>query len=179
MNVDHASHSAAYAAASAPSGQDSHTATALLGPLAVANPPQVVDAVGVSPQVPSETERTDEPSRWADLRSAAVEQVMRVCDDDLAVLPFLTARPGSPAAAAALGRLLTEHPQYLVAGCPLIALVTDTEPSRHWRDACPPREHSMHAQMSFLASVYGQPDEMDPYAAFRALSVKAEQDLAR
>lgn len=104
---------------------------------------------------------------------------MRVCDDDLAVLPFQGARPGSAAAAAALGRFLTEHPQHLLAGCPLIALVTDTEPTCGWRGAYPAKEHSLHSQLEFLASLYGLPDSAgDPYEAFRMLTAVAEQALA-
>jgi hypothetical protein len=111
------------------------------------------------------------------LRSAAVEQVMRTCDDELAVLAFLEVVPASSQAASALGRLLSENPLRLVAGCPLIALVTGAPVDPHWREAYPPRSESLYSHLEFLVSLYGPVDDVDAYGALELLRRRSEQDL--
>lgn len=85
----------------------------------------------------------------------ALEQVMRSCGDELMALPFLDVEAGSRRAASALGRLLTEHPLRLVAGCPLIALVSGAPVDPLWRDACPAAERSLWAELDFLRQLLG------------------------
>lgn len=112
------------------------------------------------------------------VRTAAVEQVMRCCDDDLAVLQFVDLVPLTPQAAAALGKLTHAYPMRLVAGCPLMALVTGGPLDRHWRDSYPARPDSLYANLEFLAAMFGglDPDE-DPYGALTRLRERAEAEL--
>lgn len=105
----------------------------------------------------------------ATLRSQAVEQIMRTCNDELAVLPFLDVQPGTRSAASALGRLLTEHPMRLVSGCPLMSVVAGVDPDPRWRDSYPGSEHSLWAELTFLRSLYGPADVPDPYTELELL----------
>lgn len=100
----------------------------------------------------------------------AIEQVMRVGRDELAVLAILETEPGTPEAAATLGRLLTLQPETLHAGCPLIAFVTGTHHvNPHWREAHPPRQHSLFAELQTLIAVYGPPASSAPWPALESL----------
>lgn len=111
-------------------------------------------------------------------RTAVVEQVMRTCDDELQVLPFLAVEPGTRAASAALGRLLSSHPVRLVGGCPLISFVAGAELDPEWRDACPARPSSLWASLQFLRTLYGpDPTAEDPYEELETLRRREESDL--
>lgn len=112
------------------------------------------------------------------LRGAVVEQVMRVTGDDALVLPFLVAPPGSRAAHAALGRLLSEAAVRLVVGCPLMAFVSGTGLDPSWRTSCPPASDSLWSSLEFLEQMYGPAPELpDPYEALEELRARAESDL--
>jgi hypothetical protein len=124
--------------------------------------------------VPHFTPTATEPAET--LLQQVTEQVMRCTDDEAAVFAFDGASPGTPAAAAALGRLLSTHAIQLVAGCPLMAFVTGTEPDPHWRAAYPPRPSSLFAEFEFLQALYG-PGEGDPFEALATLRLRAEEEL--
>jgi hypothetical protein len=109
---------------------------------------------------------------------AVLEQVMRCCDDELAVLSFVDVPAGTAAAAAALGRLLCDYPGLrLVAGCPLMAFVTDGPMEPDWQRAYPPAADSLYAQLEFLEAMYGPAVSTQPQDALEELRARAETDL--
>ena len=119
------------------------------------------------------------PALLTAARADALEQVMRSCDDELLVLPFLSVSPGSRAASTALGRLLSTQPVRLVGGCPLISFVAGSELDPQWRDACPAAATSLWSSLEFLRALYGPiPDAEDPYAELEELRRRSEADLA-
>jgi hypothetical protein len=111
------------------------------------------------------------------LRAEVVEQVMRVTDDDVLLLPFLDAVPGSRAAHAALGRLLSGCTLRLVVGCPLMAFVGGTVRDPQWRRAYPPAPDSLWAKLEFLATIYGPAGGTHPYEALELLRERSEDDV--
>lgn len=112
------------------------------------------------------------------MRRDAVEQVMRVCDDDVALLVLEAAAPGTPDAAAAVGRLLTSYPVPLVSGCPLISFVTGAPVDAQWRSAYPAREPSLYTHLQFLRQLYGPAaDASDEYHELEILRGRAQQDM--
>lgn len=113
----------------------------------------------------------------SEARAAMLEQVMRVTGDDSAIVPFLDAPPASHAAHAALGRLISEAPVRLVAGCPLLAWLTGCALDGAWRDWCGVTPNSLWASLEFLTTIYGIDGcGLDPYEALELLRATAETD---
>lgn len=106
-----------------------------------------------------------------------LEQVMRVTGDDIALIPFLDAPPASRAAHAALGRLISEVPVRLIAGCPLLAWLTGCALDSEWRDWYGSAPDSLWSNLEFLTTLYGPAPGDDPYASLEALRERSETDL--
>jgi len=112
------------------------------------------------------------------LTDAAVEQAMRLTDDDTLVLPFLDVVPSSLAAHSALGRLLGGPPLVLTPGCPLLSLIRGTTLDPAWRTHYPPRPDSLWAHRALLVSLYGHPPSaLGPYASLEWLRRHEDADL--
>lgn len=117
-------------------------------------------------------------------RAELLEQVMRITGDDLTLFPFIDAAPRSRDAHTAIGRLLTEAPVPLVAGCPLYAWATGTVVDPSWRSSYPPRSESLWAHLEFLRAMSGAdlaaPPELggDPYAELEALRASSDDTFA-
>lgn len=87
-------------------------------------------------------------------RSELVEQVMRMTEDDLILLPFLTAQPGSAQLLSSFGRLLGNSPRPYPLGTPLAAWTSPgSNCSDSWRDSCGYLERSLWADLVFLRSL--------------------------
>lgn len=113
------------------------------------------------------------------LRASVVEQLMRVTSDDAAILPFLSAEPGSRPAHAALGRLLSETAVALVVGCPLMAFVSGGDLDSNWRSIYPSQPGSLWSSLEFLSSLYGPVvPAANPYEDLEFLRALSEEDMA-
>lgn len=123
----------------------------------------------------------DQVSTTTHLRSEMLEQVMRLTGDELAVLRFVDAAPGSFPAKVALGRLLSEPGIRLVSGCPLFAYLTDAELDPSWRASYPTSASSLWSELEFLAGLLGDAPtldhERDPYALLCELRDRAAAEL--
>lgn len=117
------------------------------------------------------------PPSLADL---VAEQVMRCSGDVDMAASFTATRPGTPQAAALVGRLLTLAPGItLVAGSPLCVWVSGGTLDPHWRAAYPPASDSAYAHLEFLAELYTDPvDITDPITHLVDLSARAALEIA-
>lgn len=116
-----------------------------------------------------------------DLRSTVLEQVMRLTGDELALLRFVDAQPGSFLAKVALGRLLSEPGIRLVAGSPLFAFLAGGPVDPNWRASYPPRPASLWSELELTTSLLGIPLDTlagdDPYEALCTLRARTEEDF--
>lgn len=120
---------------------------------------------------------TSYAAQAAATRQDVLEQVMRLTEDDLVMLSFLTVEPGTAAAAAALGRLLSTTPVRLVDGCPLVSFTTGRPVDARWRDWYPCRDGSLWALLVFYRQMYGHAPAADVLAELEDLRVRAASDL--
>ena len=89
------------------------------------------------------------------LRNDVLEHVMRCTDDDLVVLPFLTAEPGSPEAFEAVGRLVTATPTPLQPGTPLAVFCNGGTVDPHWRANVTDTARSLWGALAVLDALNG------------------------
>lgn len=111
------------------------------------------------------------------LHAEVVEQVMRIVDDEILVLPFLVVRAGTPDAERSVGRLATATSVRLHGGSPLVALIRGTKVDPRWRADYPAGGGCLWATLTFLSSLYGPQEADDPYSALEQLRTFEAFDL--
>ena len=111
-----------------------------------------------------------------ELKLDMIEQVMRVAREDVDVIPFLDAEPGSRAALSALGRLLSNAPLRLVPGCPLVAWAQGGGFDVNWRMSYPPLDGSLWLNLTFLSTIYGPSSSLNPYEQLEELRSRETSD---
>lgn len=118
----------------------------------------------------------DVPSVQTDLLVTALEHVMRCTDDELAVLPFLTAQQGSPEAFEAVGRLVTLTPTPLGPATPLAVLCNGGTVDSQWREQVGDTPRSLWSSLALLEALHGEEvvpaadEQSNPYERYLALA---------
>lgn len=97
------------------------------------------------------------------LKSSVIEQVMRLADDELSVLPFIDAEPRTARAFEALGRLIGDVTLALRSGTPLVVFCHGGQLTDTWRAQVDTATNSLWGNLEMLRSLYGAGDAEDPY----------------
>jgi hypothetical protein len=83
------------------------------------------------------------------VHSAAIEQLMRMTDDESLIIRLAHQDPS-----ASLGRLSSVIFDNLVTGCPVLALLDPSQTlAPSWRQCYPPLPHSLYATLELLRSL--------------------------
>jgi hypothetical protein len=111
-------------------------------------------------------------------RREVIEQVMRMTDDDLLLLPYLSIEPASGGLLAATGRLLAAVGQPFPLRTPLACWVSNEDRTRvvdHWRELIPTGSITLWSELVFLRQFLGGTSSVDccPYGELESLRLTA------
>jgi hypothetical protein len=121
------------------------------------------------------------PTRRTDRRMSAaskdemLEHVLRITGDELSVLSFRDAPPGSMQAYAALG-MLSRHTSAVIApGTPLHSWCTGGAVVETWREQVGSAAESLWNELETLTALFGPVKLNDPYLRLERLRELAEE----